>query len=161
MRRIFPRRCLTFRRRRFWYSVRFLQIQLEEITESRDGSHMESQDLRTAIRECGLSVAEFARQTGVTPTTIYSFLSGQTQHLRSDTHSRVAAFFMKSGQAGADPAEIFKLYDRPVARVVEVRIPSELYARAQRKGLDVERILLAGGLKALHDAASDDTSAAA
>lgn len=82
-------------------------------------THDESTDaLRRAIKDAG--VAEVARIAGVKPTTLYSFCSGATAHLRSDTKEKVeAALRSLSGEepGGGTLAEIISIWDYiPTAR---------------------------------------------
>jgi hypothetical protein len=82
-------------------------------------THDESTEaLRKAIKVAG--VAEVARLAGVKPTTLYSFCSGATTHLRSDTKAKVEAVLQ--GKPGVELndgnlAQIISIWDHiPAAR---------------------------------------------
>jgi predicted transcriptional regulator len=67
--------------------------------------------LREAIKAAG--VAEVARVAEVKPTTLYSFCSGATSNLRSDTKDKVmAALRQIKGEPEPDTAEIVDIWGR-------------------------------------------------
>lgn len=60
---------------------------------------MKSTDhIRTAIRESKYSIARISDEAGVPRQTIYSFVSGQTKRLRSDTQSAIERALSKLGE---------------------------------------------------------------
>jgi len=72
---------------------------------------MNNEELRAALTDLG--VAEVARVAEVRPTTLYSFCSGDTRNLRSDTRDRVIAAISKMrGEPEASPgaSEIVDLW---------------------------------------------------
>jgi len=75
-------------------------------------------ELRDAIKKAG--VAEIARTANVKPTTLYSFCSGATANLRSDTRDAVLdALAALTGESPRDSslAEIISIWDHiPNAR---------------------------------------------
>ena len=82
-------------------------------------THDESTEaLRAKIKAAGVS--EVARLAGVKPTTLYSFCSGQTAHLRSDTKEKVEAALrslLGEEPKGGSLAEIISIWDHiPSAR---------------------------------------------
>ena len=74
--------------------------------------------LRGAIKDAG--VAKVAKAAGLKPTTLYSFCSGATTHLRSDTKAKVeAALAQITGTEPGDGnlAQIISIWDHiPAAR---------------------------------------------
>ena len=80
-------------------------------------THDESTEaLRRAIKDAG--VAELARLADVKATTLYSFCSGATTHLRSDTKAKVEAAL--KALKGAEPG------DAALAQIIDIwdHIPS-------------------------------------
>lgn len=75
-------------------------------------THDESTDaLRRAIKDAG--VAEVAREADVKATTLYSFCSGATSHLRSDTRDKVLAALRRlNSEPETDTAEIVNIWQR-------------------------------------------------
>lgn len=72
---------------------------------------MNNDELRAALTDLG--VAEVARAAEVRPTTLYSFCSGDTRNLRSDTRDRVIAAIRKMrGEPVEDSAEIVDIWSR-------------------------------------------------
>lgn len=72
---------------------------------------MTDEEIRDALEV--LSVAEVAREAKVRPTTLYSFLSGATRKMRSDTKDQtVAAIRRLRGIPEVDSAEIVDLWSR-------------------------------------------------
>ena len=110
---------------------------------------MSPTELRNAISLCDKSIAAVARLAGVPATTLYSFMSGDTQTLRADTHAKV------QDVVGLKDASVVQERQTPLDRrdaVVEIPVSAELRHLADRYGLDVEALLAAGGVPRLREA---------
>ena len=69
-------------------------------------------EIRRAIRDAG-GVATVARKAGVKPTTLYSFMKGDTENLRTDTQQKVIRALEAFAEKGVDVAHT----DDPILRV--------------------------------------------
>lgn len=75
---------------------------------------MDSDDLRAAIKAIGVS--KLAKKSGVKPTTLYSFLDGQTANLRADTRDKVVDALSNSEST-----------DKPLSIAGEDYLPIPIY----------------------------------
>jgi len=126
---------------------------------------MKSDQLREAIKASGRSIASIARDAGIARTTLYSFVSGESQELRSDAHNAVVAAIEAATNGEVTAAELLGLNaDTPTARAVRetgapfeaapvrVSVPADLADMARKYGLDVEGLIAEGGVPRLREA---------
>lgn len=72
---------------------------------------MDNDELRQALTDIG--VKKVAEAAGVKPTTLYSFCSGDTRNLRSDTRDLVLAAIRKMrGEPEGGSAEVIDIWSR-------------------------------------------------
>jgi hypothetical protein len=99
---------------------------------------MANDDSTEALREAikAAKVAEVARVADVKATTLYSFCSGATSHLRSDIKDKVLTALRKiSGEPEVDTAEIVDIWTRiPDATARKEILDFARYKASQKKG---------------------------
>ena len=87
---------------------------------------IDSDALRAEIRASTQSIAQIADLAGIPRSTLYSFVAGETKHLRADTHTRV------ENALSAFPNKVLREDPAP--------FEPELKAEAESLGLDPEAI---------------------
>lgn len=116
---------------------------------------MNATELRRALQGSTTSLASLARRAGIAPTTVYSFVSGDTKELKADTHARLVAAVISAGPGEGGPRGVRK-EQTPLtpsdAAPVPVSVPPHLMRLASEHGLDVPALLAQGGFAAIEAA---------
>tara|TARA_B100001179_G_scaffold89918_1_gene63756 strand:- start:992 stop:1462 length:471 start_codon:yes stop_codon:yes gene_type:complete len=114
---------------------------------------MNSSELRRAIELSGISIAQLARDSDVLPTTLYSFMSGQTRSLRVDTAEKVIAGLAARDAMSGVREESTEISGQVTTQHIcqtskeslQVSLPSGLLEAAREYELDAEALVLEGG----------------
>jgi post-segregation antitoxin (ccd killing protein) len=107
---------------------------------------MTPDELRGAIQRSKMPIGRIADAAGIAKTTLYSFVSGDSESLRAPAHAAVEAVMGARGKVGQISEEPTAL-NMPSS--VPVPVPGGLLATAREYDLDVETLLAKGGLPAL------------
>ena len=110
---------------------------------------MTPDELRSAIQRSKMPIGRIADEAGIAKTTLYSFVSGDSESLRAPTHASVEAVMVCRGQAGHVSEEPTAFN---IASSVPVPVPPALLEQARAQGLEVEALVAKGGIDALREA---------
>ena len=109
---------------------------------------MTSNELRNLVTQARLSIAELARRTGVPYTTLHSFFSGTTDNLRADTFNRVVRAVGSFEPPKGGVSEEIAAFEHSD---VLLSVPKDLLDASRDYGIDVETILVEGGVPRLRE----------
>ena len=109
---------------------------------------MTPDELRGAIQRSKMPIGRIADAAGIAKTTLYSFVSGDSESLRAPAHAAVEAVMGGRGKVKVGQiSEELTAFNMPSS--VPVPVPAGLLATAREHDLDVETLLAKGGLPAL------------
>ena len=110
---------------------------------------MTPDELRGAIQRSKMPIGRIADEAGIAKTTLYSFVSGDSESLRAPAHAAVEAVMAGRGKVGhisEEPTAFSMPFSVPVA------VPPALLEQARAQGLEVEVLVAKGGIDALREA---------
>ena len=109
---------------------------------------MNTDELRAALKAAHLPISRVASIARIAPSTLYSFVSGDTRSLRADAHQAVEAALGKAPKGVHEDAAPFETDPTEVT----ISAPSTLLQEAERLGLDATALLTEGGVSGLRAA---------